>query len=247
MAKSSGRKKEVTAEVAWERFNKEDFDTSLEMFRDLLSKNKDDKDLLYGRACALFRTGDHEGSLADLNLLLKKNPGMIAVLHTRAMLHGAGEHYDRALKDLQKVAELDPDNGEAWGDMGGTYLLMGDFVNAGICFERASDIDKTCACPWFGKAMVAMGQKQFKKAAEYLNIVLRLDGKHVPGRMARAELGFATGKKNEAVKDVKQLLSADKDFSKQFVNFLSGKDSDQPFNDDDEEDAISDDDVIGSF
>ncbi|MFP4064193.1 MAG: tetratricopeptide repeat protein [Bacteroidales bacterium] len=247
MAKASRQKKKITPEMAWERFYKKDFDAALEMFQALIAENPNDAKALYGRACALFRVSDHEGSLADLNALIKADPGNTAALHTRALLYGADEHYDRTLKELKKVAELEPDNGEVWCDMGGTYLLLEDYTNAGVCFERASDIDKSCACSWFGKAVVAMQQKQYKKAIEYLNIVLRLDGKHSLARMARAEMAFSEGKKNEAIKDIRKLLSEDKDFSERFVNFFSGKDGDQAYNDDDENGTISDDDVSGAF
>ena len=247
MAKASRQKKKITPEIAWERFYKKDFDAALEMFQTLVAGNQDDSAALYGRACALFRVSDHEGSLADLNALIKADPGNVEALHTRALLYGADELYDRTLKDLKKVAELEPGNGEVWCDMGGTYLLLEDYTNAGVCFERASDVDKTCACAWFGKAAVAMQQKQLKKAIEYLNIVLRLDSKHKLAKMARAELAFSEGKKNEAVKDIKKLLSEDKDFSERFVNFLSEKDDDQDMKDDDENGAISDDDVIDTF
>ncbi len=247
MAKASRQKKKMTPEMAWARFYKKDFDAALEMFQTFIEENPNDNAALYGRACALFRISDHEGSLADLNALLKADPGNTEVLHTRALLYGADELYDRTLKDLKRVAELDPGNGEAWCDMGGTYLLLEDYTNAGVCFERASDIDKTCACAWFGKAAVAMQQKQNKKAVEYLNIVLRLDGRHTLAKMARAELAFSEGKKSEAVKDIKKLLSEDKDFSERFVNFFSEGDHDQNVNDDDEGGTISDDDVAGTF
>ena len=247
MAKASRRKKKITPELAWERFYKKDFDAALKMFQTLLAENPNDDSSKFGRACALFRIGDHEGSLADLNALIRADPGNTAALHTRALLYGAAEHYERTLKDLKKVSDLEPNNGEVWCDMGGTYLMMDDYTNAGVCFERASDIDKSCACAWFGKAAVAMGKKQQKKASEYLNIVLRLEGKHKLAKMARAELAFAEGKKNEALKDIRKLLTEDKDFSERFVKFFSGKENDQGVDDDDENDTISDDDVLGSF
>ena len=247
MAKAFRQKKKITPEVAWERFYKKDFDAALEMFQSLVAESPNDSEALYGRACALFRISDHEAALTDLNTLIKTDPENTVALHTRALLYGADQHYDRTLRDLKKVSELEPGNGEAWCDMGGTYLLMDDYTNAGVCFERASDIDKSCACAWFGKAAVAMGKKQHKKASEYLNIVLRLDGKHKLAKMARAELAFSEGKKNEALKDIRKLLSEDKDFSEHFVKFFSGKENDQAANDDDENDTISDDDVVGTF
>ncbi|MDR4987845.1 MAG: tetratricopeptide repeat protein [Bacteroidales bacterium] len=219
-------KTNATVDEAWKLFEKNRFDEALDMFDTILDKGTSHA-ASYGKACALFRTTDLEGALAELSALLKADANNPAYRHTRALVYGAAEQYDKALKDFQKLLEVQGDNGEAWCDLGGLYLILEDIAGAKNCFERSADIDKSCACAWFGKGVVALHSREYKKALEYLNIAIKLDSKHSLAFMARAEAAFGSRLKKEALKDVVKALSLDKDFFEDFRSLLPQKEVDE--------------------
>lgn len=225
MGKQSKAKTAISIEEAWKLFNLQKFDDALAVFNELLSKGKNEE-ALYGRACALFRTSDFEAALNDLTALIKQDNHSLRYMHSRALIYGANEQYDKAVKDMQKLSGLFPDNGEVLCDLGGLYLIMEEYNKARECFERSADIDKSCPCAWFGKGMVALFHKEHKKAVEYFNIAIKLDAKHKLSYMARAEALFHSGKKSEALKDIKKTLNMDKGFFDEFKEFLPSGDED---------------------
>ncbi len=228
MGKQSKTKAVLNIDEAWKLYKLQKFDEALTMFNELLAKEKNEE-ALYGRACALFRTTDYESALKDLTELVRKDNESMRYLHSRALINGANEQYDKALKDMQKLSELFPDNGEVLCDLGGLYLILEEYSKARDCFERSADIDKSCPCAWFGKGMVALFLKEYKKATEYCNIAIKLDAKHTLSYMARAEASFGNGQKKEALKDIKKALSMDKDFFADFKEFLPSGDSDSSY------------------
>lgn len=211
MAKQNNTKTTISSEAAWKLFNSKHFESALESFNNILASGYD-HDASYGKSCSLFMMTDIEGALAELSMLINKDAKNEKYLHTRAMFYGANEQYNEALTDLNTILDINPGNCEVLCDLGGLYLVMNDYINARICFERSVDIDKSFSCAWFGKGMVALSLKEYKKAGEYFNIVIKLDSKHRLAYMARAETAFSSGRKKEALKDVIKALSLDKDF-----------------------------------
>ncbi len=226
--------------MAWERFYKKDFDGALELF-DAAREGHNDPSANFGRACALFRISDHEGALAELGGLIRADSKNAAAYHTRAMIYGADEHYEKALKDLQKVTSLQPDNMEAWCDLGGVYLTLSKYAEAAECFERSAGSGMGCSCAWLGKALVALYQKQYKKSVEYLNIAIKQDASQPLAHMARAEVYFLTGRAKEGAKDMGRALLLDKDFFEKFKLSMDEDVSDEQSDDSDEDTTLSDD------
>ena len=225
MGKKSNIKTAISIDEAWKLYNQKKFDDALLIFNKLLAKGKNEE-ALYGRACSFFRTTDVESALVDLTELVKKDNQSIRYLHSRALIYGANEQYDKAVKDMQKLSEFFPDNGEVLCDLGGLYLIMEEYSKARECFERSADIEKSCPCAWFGKGMVALGMKEYKKAVEYFNIAIKLDAKHKLSYMARAEALFGSGQKKEALKDIKKSLNMDKGFFDEFSDILPSVEND---------------------
>ena len=238
----SGIKKASSLEKGWDLFMKGQHEEALAIF-DSLAEEGGNPSALYGKACALFRASEHETALSVLSALIRAEPKKPAYFHTRSHIYGADEKYEKALKDLKKASELDPANGEVWCDMGGLYLIMKDYNQAWACFENAADIDRSCACPWFGKGMVALYQKKYTQANEYLNIALKQDAKHPAAHLARAETAFSLNHQKEGARDVKKVLSLDKDFADRFQAMLAENESEEPddsFEDDNDSKTIDD-------
>ncbi len=227
-------------EKAWEFYYKADFDQALLLFEEACSDDGS-HEALFGRACTLFRTLDHEQAIIELTKLIKMDPAYLPYLHTRAMVYGADEQYEKATRDLQRVLEVEDGNVEAWCDLGGVHILREEYASARACFDKAADIDKTCYCSWLGKGVVALWLNEYSKAKEYLNIAIKFEKKEILAHMARAETFFRLNNKKEAIRDVKTALSLDSDFAARLKLFLEETDPDQRENDSDERGSGSDD------
>ncbi len=236
-------KKNITKQTddGWKLFFKRKFDDASVVFNSVL-ETQDDHYAKYGRACASFRGNNIELAIRDLTELLDADDKNIDYLHTRALVYGADENYDKAMKDLTRLLELLPDNGEAWCDLGGLYLIREDFPSARDCFERAADINKACSFTWLGKGIAALNLKEYRKAIEYLNVSIKLDGKLTLAYLARAEAFFSNNQKKEALKDVKKSLSLDRAFFGEFKETFGDETNNNTENDHkddlDDEDAI---------
>ncbi len=242
MAKTNKKNTVKHVDDGWKLFFKRKFDEAIAVFNQFID-TKNDKNALFGRACALFRTSNHEGALADLEVLIKSDENNVDYLHTRALIYGANEQYDKAMKDLNQVLDLYPDNGEAWCDLGGLYLVREDLANARDCFERAADADKACSSAWMGKGITALNFKEYRKAHEYLNISIKLDNKTTLAYLARAETLFLYGQKKEALKDVKKALTMDQAFVEDFKNVISDQ-QENPGQEEEDKDDLDDEDAI---
>jgi tetratricopeptide (TPR) repeat protein len=243
MAKTPKQDQVLDLEKAWAKFKKKDFDKALAWFEEILDKSNS-TEALYGKACCLIRCEEYEDALKDLNTLIKNNPKELKYLHARSMVYGAEEKIKDAIKDLKKVVELAPDAVEAYCDLGGAYLISGDYSQAGECFDACIDIDRTCPDAWFGKGMVAIEKKEPKRAIEYLNAAIKIDGKHLLSLLARAEAYFMSNQKNEALHDISKALSLDSNI------FKHGEPADEddvtPY-DNDENDTLDEDQDYESF
>ncbi len=244
MAKTPKQDQALSLEKAWAKFKKKDFEGALGMFEEFLEDN-DSEEALYGKVCCQIRCDEYEDAMKDLNILIKKNPKDVKALHTRAMLYGAEEKIKEAVRDLKQILEMAPDSVEARCDLGGAYLIQGDHAKANDCFDACIDIDTTCPDVWFGKGMLALEKKELKRAVEYLNAAIKIDGKFLLALLARSETFFLSNQKKEALQDISKALSIDPNIFKNSESAVEADEADGFDNDDNN--AIDEDQDFESF
>ena len=243
MAKTPKQQQVSDLEKAWARFKKRDFEKALALFEEIMEEN-DNEEALFGKACCLIRCDEYEEAMKDLNTLLKNNPKGSRYLHARSMVYGAEEKLKDAIKDLEKVVEGAPEALEARCDLGGAHLINGDFSKASECFDTCIDIDRTCPDAWFGMGMVALEKKEPKRAIEYLNAAIKIDGKYLLAILARAEAYFTSNQKKEGIRDLRKALSLDPNI---FKHAESAGEDDVEAYDNDDNDTINEDQDFESF
>lgn len=91
----------------------QDYKTSLEIFRNLLYKNKYFDDARYFKAYCLQKTGAHEEAIQDLSYLIKRNYEPGAVYYHRARSEIKLEKFEAACQDLKKAMHYGIDEARA--------------------------------------------------------------------------------------------------------------------------------------
>ncbi|HSV87648.1 MAG TPA: tetratricopeptide repeat protein [Bacteroidales bacterium] len=211
MANTNSQSAANLLEKAWEKFNKKEYEEAIGLFDQLVEKDENQVEAIYGRACAYCRNEEFESALKDLNSLIKIDGRHFRAYHVRGLIKGAEEKYKDAIKDFEKVISLSKDNQEAWLDLGGAYLMLQDYTTASMAFEKAIDLDKACPHGWYGKGVVALYKKEYKKAIEFLNAAIKLYPKHLNAILARAEAYFESNQREEGMRDVKKAAAVRKD------------------------------------
>jgi len=210
MKQKKKRTQKTLIEKAWSKFFRKDYQGSETLFSDTIEAEKN-YEALYGRACSCFKQQDYESALKDLNLFLKNNPKSYKGFHLRGLVKGSLNRAKEALRDIEKAVEINPDYADGYYDIGGCYLIFGDYQNAYDCFERCLTRDKTNAGAWFGKGMASLFKKEYNKAIEYFTITLKLDKKFILALLGRSEAYYLSGQKKESQKDLKKAKKLEPD------------------------------------
>lgn len=247
MTKSPKKRESGFLEQAWHHFFKGQHELALTHF-DQVTAAADKADAMYGSACAYFRQEAFEEARKTLTRLLKENPRHGKGYYLRGLSYGAEHMLDAAIRDLRKATELLPQAHDAWCDLGGALLLSGQMAEATVCFEKSTDLEKTCPVAWFGKGMAALLKKNHKAAIGFLNIALKLDGKFLLALLARAESHLLLSQKTEAYKDLHKAIQLDADLpdalglsSEKAEDASTDGDEDAPLDDADDIDFAGDD------
>jgi tetratricopeptide (TPR) repeat protein len=227
-------------ELAWEQFEKKDFQSSADSFEEVLDVEDENVDALFGRACAQFRIQDFDAAEKDLNKLIKINPSDFKALHVRALIKGADENIEGAVKDLEKVVEIDPENAEACQDLAFSYFAIEQYGKAAETFDKLVELHKNCPQGWCGKGLVALYKKELKKAIEYFNLAIKAEPNYLLALLARGDAYMEMSKISDAQRDIKKVLGIEpKVFDK--------KSEDNDNDDDDDDDNMDDDAEIEEF
>ena len=63
----------------------------------------------------------------------------------------ADGYFEQAIENYEKAVEIEPNNDNAWSNMGVSYQMLNQQNKARPCFNRALEIAPNCADHWWGK------------------------------------------------------------------------------------------------
>ena len=89
----------------------------------------------------LYLLGDLDRALAAYGIALAQQPTMRAALQGAAKVYGQKQDYGSAAQRLRTILRYNPNDAEAWMNLGDIGVFQGDEVLARECYLRASQID----------------------------------------------------------------------------------------------------------
>ncbi|WFD17879.1 hypothetical protein MCAP1_000088 [Malassezia caprae] len=120
---------------------------------------------------------DPTRAMAAYDSALLHNPYSIPALSAMASLYRSMEHFDLAIEYIQRVLDIDRENGEVWGAMGHCYLMMDELEKAYAAYQQA-----LCHLPnakepklWYGIGILYDRCGNLEHAEETFSSVVRMN------------------------------------------------------------------------
>jgi len=89
----------------------------------------------------LFQLGDLERALTAYEIAVDQQPTMRRALRGSAMVFRQKKDYASAAKQLRAILRTNPNDAEAWMNLGDIGIFQGDELLARECYVRATQID----------------------------------------------------------------------------------------------------------
>ena len=138
------------------------FSEAIVVYEKALKRNKDQHELLYAQAKALFKVKRYQESLKNFDLLVTFFPGQAELISERAVLyHHVGDN-QRALTELDRAAALEPENPFRYSSRAWIKAALKDITGAIADYEKAIELDPEDAIAYNNKGLLEdqLGRKQ---------------------------------------------------------------------------------------
>ena len=127
------------------------------------------------RAASLHYIGDHAAAIALLNDAIRLEAENRFALRIRAQCACAVSRYQEALADLERLAELAPDDTGVHNDMSFALNELGRHQNAHSHAERAIKLSPGDASAWNNRGIAQAGLSHFQEARDSFEAALRIN------------------------------------------------------------------------
>jgi tetratricopeptide (TPR) repeat protein len=132
-----------------------------------------------------------------INRAIKAEPMNSTFYDFRGLISATSESYDQALADFKQALALDPNNAQAYFDMGAVYQALDkidaaiDSFTQGVELENPDSGCKICAYMRLGQLYFA--QADFDRAIEAYTHAIELDPNYADAYIERAKAYVAKG------------------------------------------------------
>ncbi len=170
----------VTGFLAWTVFMTPDVPRSAleqDLFRTrgLVELSPDDPNARVEYASALYRAGDVQAAVRELEAALEIQPGHGGALYNLAVVHWYNGERDKAIEDLRTLVQKHPADQAAWFRLGAFLEDRQDWKGAGEAFQRAVELrpEDAPARVRFGRALAKLdkveeARAQYEAALQYV-------------------------------------------------------------------------------
>ena len=122
------------------------------------------------------------------------------------LLLNAGK-FDSALKLFEQATKLSPENQMAWADRGVAEAWLGKLTAASVSLDQAAAAGPATTIIHHGRGLVALKQRDLKKASAEFSAALALDPEDMFALSQRAMARQALGESHAALVDAKAVLA----------------------------------------
>ena len=172
----------------------------------------DDKDR-FTLAMALANLGRAEDAAKHLTRLSESHPNQPLYLYWLARLDYYDRRYDTAVEKLQRVVRMDPGSARAWDNLGLSFDMLGEQVQAEHAFEKAAELNRKLASPsaWtphnYGCLLFRM--QKFPHAEKSLREALTYDPRFAQAHYYLGRVLEKLGRNEEAIAELKSAAQLD--------------------------------------
>ncbi len=184
----------------------------------LAQKHASSPDVLLYRAIAQNRSAAHDAAIADLDLVLKRQPKSAVALNERGDAWRSKRNYDRALADYSRAVAFARDWAEAYRDRGYLRHLIAEYGEARGDFNQAIKLNLRDAEAWNGRALVSLAEGRIAEAISDFNRAIELTPQSASYYANRATARMIDGNEMRAIEDFRRAAEFDPD--EPFVNLL---------------------------
>ncbi|MEK7851685.1 MAG: tetratricopeptide repeat protein, partial [Deltaproteobacteria bacterium] len=121
----------------------------------------------------LQKTKRIAGIIKPLLAALEKKPKDTSTRMQLGLIYGENEFFAEAMKEFSEIISLEPENMDAYTNLGNIYLLAGKVDNALEAYKKAegiapkdSEIKANLAIVYYKKGMIKEAQRKFTEAVE---------------------------------------------------------------------------------
>ncbi|SEN44364.1 Tetratricopeptide repeat-containing protein [Actinacidiphila rubida] len=174
--------------------------------------------LRYNRAQILAALGDHDGSLADYDLVISRDPDYGDYYFERAGGRRAAGRYDAALEDYAEAIRLSPPFHEAHFNRADMLREMGEDEAALRDLDYAAILDPSHVDTLVNRADLLIALGELDRAADDVRTGLALDAKNVRLLCAQGTLLAESEQAEAAFASFTAALEADPEFAAAWAN-----------------------------
>lgn len=173
----------------------------------------------YNRGRDRFSMGDNPGAVVDFTKAIDLKPDFAEAYINRCLLYQQLRELNKAVKDCDKAISLNPENFAAYDNRGNVRRELGDYQGAIADFTKGISINPNAIQLYNNRGNVyALGLKDYKKAIEDYNQVIRRDDKSAAGYLNRGATRFKIGDKQGAIADATKAIQLKSDFAQGYLN-----------------------------
>jgi tetratricopeptide (TPR) repeat protein len=159
----------------------------------------------------LVNTGKPREAQTILEDVLKDNPKDVQAIQMRSslrLLTGKPEEVSAAVIDLQALVAKSPDNAIYHYDLGRALMAKGAPDQARVQLEEAMRLRPDLNAPKLMLAQLLIQKREYGRALQISDDVLRVDGNSLPGHLVRSSSLLGMGEKDKAKAELDLILKA---------------------------------------
>ena len=199
-----------------ELLNNDELDEGIEYLEAELKENPKNSYAILWMTVAYYAKEDYSSALTNinkaLNLLPKKDKEYRAFAYNvRSRLYKILGEDEKALTDLSKSVELQPENTDFLEERAQIYFEREEYELSNKDYKKISELDEGSVMGYMGVGRNAMKQKRYDDALKQFDYVVKMASDYASGYSFRAEAYIKKGEYNKAADDIVVALDIDND------------------------------------